>query len=163
LLIAPIVRQGRFDASAIQGGICPHWFLHCIASVNHPRVLVQASTDLWLFFAMVFGVIVLPGMDMAFVAGSALTQGLRGGLTAVAGIAFAGMLHVLVGATGITALLLLWPAVYNALLVAGAVYMLWPGASMLRSGSAAPSASTAAPAASGGDLRTRGADLPAQS
>ena len=105
---------------------------------------MQASTDLWLFFAMVFGVIVLPGMDMAFVASSALTQGLRGGLTAVAGIVVAGMIHTIVGATGVAALLVLWPAAFNALLVAGAVYMVWIGTAILRSASAAPSASTAA-------------------
>jgi threonine/homoserine/homoserine lactone efflux protein len=105
---------------------------------------MQASTDLWLFFAMVFGVIVLPGMDMAFVASSALTQGLRGGLTAVAGIVVAGMIHTIVGATGIAALLVLWPAAFNVLLVAGAVYMVWIGTAILRSASAAPSASTPA-------------------
>jgi threonine/homoserine/homoserine lactone efflux protein len=106
---------------------------------------MQASTDLWLFFAMVFGVIVLPGMDMAFVASSALTRGLRGGLTAVAGIVVAGALHTIVGATGVAALLLLWPAAYNTLLVAGAVYMVWIGASILRSANAATTSS--APAA----------------
>jgi threonine/homoserine/homoserine lactone efflux protein len=111
---------------------------------NQPRVLVQASTDLWFFFAMVFGVIVLPGMDMAFVASSALTQGVRGGLTAVAGIVVASTLHTIVGATGVAALLVLWPAAFNALLVAGAVYMVWIGAGILRSASAAPSDSTAA-------------------
>ena len=106
---------------------------------------MQASTDLWLFFAMVFGVIVLPGMDMAFVASSALTRGLRGGLTAVAGIVVAGALHTIVGATGVAALLLLWPAAYNTLLVAGAVYMVWIGASILRSANA--SSTSSAPAA----------------
>ena len=107
---------------------------------------MQASTDLWLFFAMVFGVIVLPGMDMAFVASSALTQGLRGGLVAVAGIVAAGMLHTIVGATGGAALLVLWPAAFNAVLVLGASYIVWVGASILRSaGAAAPSGLTAAP------------------
>lgn len=105
---------------------------------------MHASTDLWLFFAMVFGVIALPGMDMAFVATSALTQGLRGGITAVAGIVAAGMLHVVVGATGVAALLLWWPAAYDALLVAGAVYMVWIGASILHSANAESSASGAA-------------------
>jgi threonine/homoserine/homoserine lactone efflux protein len=105
---------------------------------------MQASTDLWLFFAMVFGVIVLPGMDMAFVASSALTRGLRGGLTAVAGIVVAGALHTIVGATGVAALLLLWPAAYNTLLVAGAVYMVWIGASILRSANAATTSSAPA-------------------
>jgi threonine/homoserine/homoserine lactone efflux protein len=110
-----------------------------------------ASTDLWLFFVMVFGVIALPGMDMAFVASSALTRGLRGGLTAVAGIVFAGMLHTIVGATGAAALLLVWPAAYNALLIVGAGYMVWIGVSILRSANgvaSAPSVPAALSAAS---------------
>lgn len=103
---------------------------------------MQASTDLWLFFAMVFGVVALPGMDMAFVASSALTRGLRGGLTAVAGIVVAGMLHTIVGASGVAALMLLWPAAFNALLLAGAIYMVWIGVGIWRSADAAPSASS---------------------
>ncbi len=106
---------------------------------------MQAPNDLWLFFAMVFCVILLPGMDMAFVASSARTRGLRGGLVGVAGIIAAGVLHTIVGATGVAALLLLWPAAFNALLVAGALYMVWVGVSILRSTDAEPSASAAAP------------------
>ena len=88
--------------------------------------------DLWLFFVLVFGIIVLPGMDMAFVAGSALTSGLRGGLIAVAGIVAAGMVHTAVGASGFAALMLWWPAAFNVLLVAGAGYMVWIGVSLWR-------------------------------
>lgn len=88
--------------------------------------------DLWLFFVLVFGIIVLPGMDMAFVAGSALTSGLRGGLMAVAGIVAAGMIHTAVGASGFAALMLWWPAAFNVLLLAGAAYMVWIGVSLWR-------------------------------
>ena len=88
--------------------------------------------DLWLFFVLVFGIIVLPGMDMAFVAGSALTSGLRGGVIAVAGIVAAGMVHTAVGASGFAALMLWWPAAFNILLVAGAAYMVWIGVSLWR-------------------------------
>ena len=103
---------------------------------------------------MVFGVIVLPGMDMAFVASSALARGWRGGLVAVGGIVVAGMLHTIVGATGVAALLVLWPATFNAVLVLGAPYMVWVGASILRSTGAAPSGSTAAPPQQGAIFRS---------
>ncbi len=105
--------------------------------------------DLCLFFVLVFGIIVLPGMDMAFVAGSALTSGLRGGLVAVAGIVAAGMVHTAVGASGFAALMLWWPAAFNVLLAAGAAYMVWIGLSLWRASrsvSASGSAATAAPA-----------------
>jgi len=103
--------------------------------------------DLWLFASLVFGIVVLPGMDMAFVAGSALTSGLRGGLVAVAGIVAAGVVHVAVGASGIAALLLWWPGAQIALLLAGAAYMGWIGWTLLRSTWGRAAAASAAPAA----------------
>ncbi len=111
-----------------------------------------SSPDLWLFFALVFGVIVLPGMDMAYVATNALDGGWRAGATAVAGIVAGGLVHVAVAATGLAVLLTLWPAAFDAVLIAGAAYMVWVGWSLLRA-SRAPGASTevgadAAPAGS---------------
>jgi threonine/homoserine/homoserine lactone efflux protein len=94
---------------------------------------VQAGSDLWLFAALVFGVIVLPGMDMAFVAGSAVLGGLRSGSAALAGIVAGGAVHVAVAMTGVALLLGLWPAAFNALLLAGAAYMAWVGWQVLRS------------------------------
>ena len=95
-------------------------------------------TDLWLFFVLVFGVIALPGMDMAFVAGSTLTSGWRGGTAAVAGVVAGGLVHVVVGATGVATLLLIWPAAFNALLLAGAAYMAWIGWTLLRASAHTP-------------------------
>jgi len=93
---------------------------------------MDASPDLWLFFALVFGVIVLPGMDMAYVATNALVGGWRGGAVAVAGIVAGGLVHVAVAATGLAVLLTVWPAAFDAVLVAGAAYMVWVGWSLLR-------------------------------
>ena len=90
-------------------------------------------SDLWLFATLVFGVIVLPGMDMAFVAGSTVTNGLRSGLAAVAGIMVAGQVHLLAGVVGLAALLLWWPGARVALLLAGAAYMAWIGWTIVRS------------------------------
>lgn len=96
--------------------------------------------SLWLFFLLTFGVILLPGLDMAYVAGSALTRGLRGGLLAVAGIIAGGLVHVLVNVTGLAALMLMWPGAFNALLVAGAAYMAWIGWGIATSAFAPPAA-----------------------
>lgn len=89
------------------------------------------SPDLWLFFLMVLGVIALPGMDMAFVGASTLAAGVRGGLLALAGVITGGVLHVVVAATGMAAVLAVWPALFNALLLAGTAYMLWLGWGLL--------------------------------
>jgi len=65
---------------------------------------------LWLFFLMVLGIIVLPGMDMAFVMASSLTGGRRAGLFAVGGIVAGGVCHVVAGALGLGLLLQVVPA-----------------------------------------------------
>ena len=89
--------------------------------------------QLWLFFALVFGIVVLPGLDMAFVLGSALAGGRRRGLAAVAGIIAGGICHVVMTAMGISVLLKLIPGAFNALLFAGALYIAWIGISLMHS------------------------------
>lgn len=87
---------------------------------------------LWLFFIMVFGVVVLPGMDMAYILGSALTGGIRMGFTAIFGIVAGALYHVTLGTLGIGIALKLFPAVFNLMLLAGSVYIAWIGFSILR-------------------------------
>jgi threonine/homoserine/homoserine lactone efflux protein len=94
---------------------------------------MQSLTQLWLFFLVVFAVVVLPGMDMAYVAGSALAGGRRQGLLALAGIVLGSICHVLAAACGIGLLLQLVPGLFNALLLAGALYLAWIALSLLRS------------------------------
>ncbi len=94
---------------------------------------MEQTTHLWLFFVMVFGVVLLPGLDMAFVLASALVGGRRSGLAATAGIIAGGVCHVTLGALGIMAVLKLFPAAFNLVLLAGALYIAWIGWSLLRS------------------------------
>ena len=91
---------------------------------------------LGLFCALVFGIVVLPGLDMAFVLGSAITGGRGKGFAAVGGIVAGGVCHVLMTALGISVLLQLLPGAFNAVLLAGALYLAWIGISLVRSTSA---------------------------
>lgn len=95
---------------------------------------MSEAANLWLYFVVVFGVIVLPGMDMAFVMGSALVGGRRAGFAAVAGIVAGGVCHMLMTAAGIGALLQWLPAAFNLMLLVGAGYMIWIGWALMRSG-----------------------------
>ena len=96
----------------------------------HP--LLAHPSSLWLYFVLVAGIVALPGMDMAFVLASALAGGRRAGMAAVGGIVAGGWLHVLLGALGIGLLLQAAPGLFQALLVAGALYLAWIGLSLLR-------------------------------
>jgi threonine/homoserine/homoserine lactone efflux protein len=100
---------------------------------------------LWLYAVLVFGIIVLPGMDMAFVLASSLASGRRAGFAAVAGMVVGGFAHVLMSALGVGLLLKLFPAVFNAMLIAGCVYVAWMGYAIARSANAANALQDVAP------------------
>jgi len=90
------------------------------------------SAHLWLYFVLVFGVILTPGMDMAYVLASALTGGRRAGFAAVAGIVTAAVLHMAAAVLGVSVLLRLYPAAFKLMLLAGAAYLAWIGFSIVR-------------------------------
>jgi threonine/homoserine/homoserine lactone efflux protein len=91
---------------------------------------------LWVFALFVLGIMILPGLDMAYILGSALAGGRKSGFTALAGVAAGGTCHVIAGVLGISVLLKLYPAAFRVMLLAGAVYIAWIGFSIFRSASA---------------------------
>ncbi|MDP3650195.1 MAG: LysE family translocator [Rhodoferax sp.] len=99
-------------------------------------LLLTHTSHLWLFSLMVFGIIALPGMDMAYVVASALAGGRRLGLAAVAGIVGGGVVHVAMATLGLGLLLALYPWAFNALLLAGSLYIAWIGWSLWRGAAA---------------------------
>lgn len=103
------------------------------------------APDLWLYFLAVLAVILLPGMDMAYVMASSLSGGRRGAVSSVLGIASGGAIHVAVGATGMAALMLVVPELFRAMLLLGTLYLLWIGWSIWRSADATQSQVQVAP------------------
>jgi threonine/homoserine/homoserine lactone efflux protein len=91
------------------------------------------TENLWLFFTLLFGIIIVPGMDMIFVMANSLTRGRTAGLAATAGIMAGGLVHSLYGAAGVGLLANLMPFLFRPLLIGGAVYMAWIGFSLMRS------------------------------
>lgn len=93
---------------------------------------VSHLQHLWLFAVLVAGIIILPGMDMAFIVGSALTGGRAAGFSALAGVVAGGAVHVAMAVLGVGLLLQASPLAFNVLLLAGAAYIAWIGAQLLR-------------------------------
>lgn len=91
------------------------------------------AENLWLFFLVLFGIIILPGMDMLFVLASALTGGRKTGLSAASGMSAGGIVHSLYGAAGVGLLAAWMPSLFLPLLIAGAAYMVWIGIGLMRS------------------------------
>lgn len=91
------------------------------------------ADNLWLFFLLVSGIVIVPGMDMIFVLASSLSDGRRAGLSATAGIMAGGLIHSLYAALGVGVLLALAPALFDVLLFLGAAYVAVIGWQLLRS------------------------------
>jgi threonine/homoserine/homoserine lactone efflux protein len=54
--------------------------------------------NLWIFSVLLFGIIIVPGMDMFFVIANALTGGRARGLMATAGVMLGGVFHTIFAA-----------------------------------------------------------------
>jgi len=91
------------------------------------------TENLWLFFTLLFGIIVVPGMDMIFVLANSLSRGRASGLAATSGIMAGGLVHSLYGALGVGLLASLMPVLFKPLLIAGGLYMAWIGVTLMRS------------------------------
>lgn len=94
------------------------------------------TAHLWLFFVLVLGIIALPGMDMAFVLGSTLVDGLKSGLAAIAGVVAGGVVHTAMAGLGVGLALQAVPGLFRLLLMAGALYLVWIGWSLVRGAAA---------------------------
>ncbi|MEM6636974.1 MAG: LysE family translocator [Pseudomonadota bacterium] len=92
---------------------------------------------------------ITPGADFVFVTASGIAGGPRSGMAAALGINLGIAVHVIAAAAGVSALLLAYPAAYDAVRFAGAAYLAylavqaWRSAGALAEGRSAPSARSA--------------------
>jgi threonine/homoserine/homoserine lactone efflux protein len=101
---------------------------------------VFGTHDLPLFALTVFVLNATPGVDMAFTLLATLRGGVRGGLAATAGVCAGCVVHVLAAAFGLAALLAASAQAFTLIKWAGAAYLLWLAAGMVRAGLAPPPA-----------------------
>ncbi|MFT8246282.1 LysE family translocator [Roseomonas sp. BN140053] len=105
------------------------------------------------YLAACLVLILLPGPDMMFVLGQTLAGGARRGWAAVLGILLGALCHVALAALGVAAVIAAEPALFSALRLAGAAYLIWLGLQALRQawsgGAVAVEAAPGAPRAPG--------------
>jgi len=102
------------------------------------------ASALWLYFVLLVGIIVVPGMDMLFVLANALSGGRQAGIAATAGIMLGGICHTIFGTVFVTGLSTLLPVVAPVMMVAGSLYMMWIGYTLARSAIAVDTVEAAA-------------------
>ncbi len=86
------------------------------------------AMDPWMILAFMgaaFLLYITPGADMMFTIASGLSGGPKAGVAAAAGISCGVLVHVLIAALGLAALLLAYPKAYDAIRYAGAAYLLY--------------------------------------
>src|SRR5437016_7270613 len=86
------------------------------------------------FTLAAFVLILTPGPDMTLFLGQTLTAGRARGLTAMLGVSTGVVIHNLVAAFGLSALLKASALAFTAVKVAGVAYLLWPAIGRLRAG-----------------------------
>jgi threonine/homoserine/homoserine lactone efflux protein len=79
-----------------------------------------------LGFALVcLGMVLTPGPNMIYLISRSISQGASAGMVSLGGVALGFVFYMLSAAFGITALLFAVPFAYDALRIAGALYLLW--------------------------------------
>lgn len=83
------------------------------------------SFSLFLLAALIIAAV--PGPGIFYVAARTLSGGKSAGIASTAGTALGGLVHVIAGALGVSAIILASAELFTALKFAGALYLIWLG------------------------------------
>ena len=84
-------------------------------------------TYLALFLAAAFVLAITPGLGIFYVAARTLAGGRAEGMASTFGTGLGGMVHVIAGSLGVSAIVLASSELFTALKLIGAVYLVWIG------------------------------------
>ena len=87
----------------------------------------------WLFIATAIVLVLTPGQDTFFIIGRSLASGRSAGISAALGITCGSIVHTLLAALGLSALLATSPYAFMAVKFAGAAYLVYIGVRALLS------------------------------
>jgi len=90
----------------------------------------------WLFIATAIVLIITPGQDTFFILGRSLAGGRAAGIAAALGVSAGTIVHTILAALGLSALLATSPYAFMAVKLAGAAYLLYIGIKALLARSA---------------------------
>src|SRR5688572_33284106 len=91
------------------------------------------TQDILLFVFSALLLNITPGPDTLYIVGRSSTQGFTAGVTAALGISAGIMVHVSAAAFGLSAILAASASAFAVIKLAGAVYLVYVGISLIRS------------------------------
>lgn len=90
------------------------------------------GTSFTLFLLAALVIAAVPGPGIFYVAARTLSGGKRAGIASTFGTALGGLVHVIAGALGVSAIILASAELFTALKFAGALYLVWLGIKTFR-------------------------------
>ena len=94
--------------------------------------LLPGAAELVVFASAVFVLNATPGVDFVLTVSRTLQGGVRAGVAAALGVNAGCVVHALAAASGLAALLAVYPAAFQVIQWAGAAYLVWLGLGMLK-------------------------------
>lgn len=98
----------------------------------------MSGTNLSLFLPAALIIAVVPGPGIFYVAARTLSEGRNAGFASTFGTALGGLVHVIAGGLGVSAIILASAQLFAALKLVGALYLIWLGISTIREAGNAP-------------------------
>jgi threonine/homoserine/homoserine lactone efflux protein len=95
-----------------------------------------ANFSLFLLAALIIAAI--PGPGIFYVAARTLSRGKQAGIASTFGLALGGLVHVIAGGLGVSAIILASAQLFAVLKLAGALYLIWLGIKAFRDAGHAP-------------------------
>jgi threonine/homoserine/homoserine lactone efflux protein len=87
----------------------------------------MSETNFWLFLAAALVIAAIPGPGIFYVAAQTLSEGRASGFASTAGTALGGLVHVVAGSLGISAIILASAELFALIKFVGALYLVWLG------------------------------------
>lgn len=91
------------------------------------------ALNIWLYFALLFGIIIVPGMDMIYVLTNSLHSGRKMGIAATFGIMLGGIFHTIIGFFLVIMAAKISPTLFQTMLIIGSLYMVYIGVGLVKS------------------------------
>jgi threonine/homoserine/homoserine lactone efflux protein len=85
------------------------------------------GADLWIFLVAALIIAAVPGPGIFYVAARTLSGGRSAGVASTVGTALGGLVHVVAGGLGVSAIILASAQLFTALKLIGALYLVWLG------------------------------------
>lgn len=93
----------------------------------------MSDTNFRLFLTAALVIAAIPGPGIFYVAARTLSEGRASGLASTAGTALGGLVHVVAGSLGISAIILASAELFAVVKFVGALYLVWLGIKTFRS------------------------------